>query len=242
MSSKIISFVTSSYVRAIVAEKIIKEKIKETWDKREESTFPQKDPDDLINVLEKHLTKNLTIRKVVEDKAKSNLIGITLSISVLFTGFGFILKNETFMVNFVLLKYIIIGLLLLSVLYLLLSGWSALKCLIVEKLYDLSIDEEFNLSEREKLVRYLSYVKMNNYVYIIKTNFLSVSQKALQYGIVLLGFVIILNSFVLFLHDKSSLKVSNKQSIKSEVKSNNKTTKNTKPFSVDGKDSLLLLK
>ncbi len=237
---KLLDFLSASFVSAKIAEKKIKKAIDNIWENNKEIDLTNKDYFEIKEKFDRYFNKGLDNKKIIEDKAKSNLIGITLSFSVIFAGFSFLMQNNSFLVNILWLKILVIFVLLISVFYLLLCGWSALQSLTVEKFYDLNIDDELRLSRLEKLSHQYKHIKINTLVNVIRTNYLFVSQLSLKYGIVLLGFVIVANSSLLFFNNESHQNLEPSKSVNNEINYMMKNTEdNIKSPNQNIVDSLL---
>lgn len=147
--------------------------------------------------------KELERKKIIDDKAKNNLIGITASIMLITptiflinSGYFLSLFNWTYGILFV----VSLG---LGFIYLTIGGLCALSSLRVGKMYDIYLTDEMqmrgNLCENLRIAKLIKFIKQNQRVSIIRTNFLDSSHIGIRNGIIFICLsVLILSTASLF--------------------------------------------
>lgn len=140
-------------------------------------------------------------RNFLTDKAKINIIGVTLAITF-FVGFGKILddtKNSDFiiMVSLVIFSF-------LSICYLIVGGLISLKALIGQKTYNLTMND-FNYLSRineEQRSREMVYLvarndELNIKINFLLTNYISASFESIRNALICLVIVFVFLSFII---------------------------------------------
>ncbi len=135
----------------------------------------KKNLDELINVLKSIYDRELNRKKIVEDKAKSSLFIISLTISFTLGSLGFL--NSIGLISEV---YILI-LLIIGLIYLILSGINCISVLGIAGYYDIHPNNQIIESEnqlilnnfkKEEIANHLYTInKLNKLLVQIKTNF-----------------------------------------------------------------------
>ena len=136
--------------------------------------------------------KALARRRTAEDKARNNLLGITLAFSVLFTGLTF-LTNQS--ISGVLGRgwgTVASGLVVFGILYLLAGGWFALTVLQIGKVYDLAPEDEAGGDEPALVTHLLWCVRQNDRETLLRQNSLVVSFNCIRNGLLLFASLAIL--------------------------------------------------
>ena len=133
-----------------------------------------------------------TRRRAIEDKARTNVLGVTLAFSVIFAGVALVSSSATSngcntdWVRFVLVP------LLVGIFFLLAGGWMALGVLRIRDVYAWTLEEETENSTTEsKATRLLWYIELNQRINILKTNGVVASYSCIRNGIVMLTVVAI---------------------------------------------------
>ncbi len=141
------------------------------------------------NVLMRHLEEELARRIVIEDKAKTNVLGITLAFSAMFAGIALISSSSAvseFSVHWPL--WVFIASLFIGVLFLLLGGALALSALRIAKIYTWTLDDEvINTTDDIRAVRLLWYVELNQRATLLKTNQVDASYSCIRNGVISLA-------------------------------------------------------
>lgn len=129
--------------------------------------------------------------KSLEDKARISLMGITIVISII-TGLAasfFSLGNGQF---HIVMKILIVLLSAMSVVYMSMAGWAALKVLgDLNKVDELSPEASI-LPEKEKLKKIAVCTELNINRNLMRNNLIYVSYRNILYAIVLLSLAFIL--------------------------------------------------
>lgn len=127
----------------------------------------------------------------LEGKARISLMGITIAISVI-TGLAasfFSLSSSHFIF---VVKLLIVTLSALSVAYMSMAGWAALKVLGELNRIDQLSPEEMRLPETEKLKRIAICTELNVNRNLIRNNLVYVSYRSILYAVILLSLAFLL--------------------------------------------------
>jgi len=197
-----INFLLVSYPAALSAEKKIRLNIEKI--KKSKSDKDSKIEKLSIDLFKSYQNKCYEDKSVIEAKAKSNLLGVTLAFSVIFASFG-LMTSESARSFFNGIQALIIFIpILAGVFYLLLGGIAALKALQIRKWYDLSLKEEINiddsLSKKKKMKK---YIEINNLTNLMRTNYTTVSQKSIRNGILFLALFVFLMALLLITNNSN---------------------------------------
>ena len=143
------------------------------------------------NILMRHLEQELTRRKAVEEKAKANVLGITLAFSAIFAGSALsssISGFSGFDVDW--LVCVLVVSLLTGALFLLIGGGLALSALRVAKIYTLTLEDEVgNTTVETKGAKYIWCVELNQMTTLLKTNQIDASYSCIRNGVFALAVV-----------------------------------------------------
>ena len=140
------------------------------------------------NVLMQHLEGELTRRKVVEDKAKTNVLGFTLAFSAMFAGVALISSNSTVSGSRADWWVGVLLVLFIGVLFLLAGGALALSALRIAKTYAWTPEDEVEYSAAEaRAVRILWYLELNQEGTRLKTNQVDASYSCIRNGVLALA-------------------------------------------------------
>lgn len=131
-------------------------------------------------------------RKSVDEKAKANLVAITIGFTVLFSSLNFVGKNEW--------KAPLAGwwgtssfaLLILGVVYLVYGGLKALDALQIARVYSPSAHDESGVCEAIRKVNLLWCLQQNEKTSILRTNAVSVSYRSIRNGVISLALLVLL--------------------------------------------------
>ena len=141
------------------------------------------------DVLMGHLEQELSRRMVVEEKAKTNVLGITLAFSAMFAGAALISSRSTvseFRVDW--LAWVLLALLFIGVLFLLAGGALALSALRVAKNHTWTLEDEVeNTTDETRAVRLLWYLELNQEGTRLKTNQVDASYSCIRNGVIALA-------------------------------------------------------
>ena len=182
--------VTGSVFELLRANRIIGSKI----DRLEKSDPASKYRDDRrltlpANVLMRHLEEELIRRRVIEEKAKTNILGITLAFSAMFAGVALISSNSTvsepsidWQVWALLVSLFIGGLFLLA------GGALALSALRIAKTYTWTLEDEVeNTADEARAARALWYLELNQDGTRLKSNLVDASYSCIRNGVTALA-------------------------------------------------------
>ena len=147
-----------------------------------------------LNDLLRHLHEEQARRQIIEDKAKTNILGITLAFSVILATVAFapriadIGKENP---NWVIWAFM--ALQLYGILFLLTGGWLALKTLRVARNYIWTLqDERDNETAEDKNSEISWYLQNNQQVSRLKSNLLDASYSCIRNGVASLAISAIL--------------------------------------------------
>lgn len=144
-------------------------------------------PEDVL----RYTTAEAERRKGIDDKAKSNLMAITLSITVLLGGLNSVGRNELAPTTAGLWGALSLFLLILGVAYLMFAGLKAIDALRIAKTFTPSPEDESGLTEVKRKAQLLWCLGQNQRISLIRTNSVSVSHQALVNGIVCLAILVV---------------------------------------------------
>lgn len=150
------------------------------------------------SVLMGHLEQELARRMVIEEKARTNVLGITLAFSAMVAGVALLSSGSTLREScedwpdWVLLVPLLIG-----VSFLLVGGALALDVLRVAKIYTWSLEEEATYSDPQtRAARILWSIELNQRTTLLKTNKTEASYACIRNGVVVLAIAVIAYSLV----------------------------------------------
>ncbi len=141
------------------------------------------------NVLMRHLEEELTLRTAIEEKAKTNVLGITLAFSAMFAGVALISSNSTVSGSCIeWWVWVLLALLIIGVLFLLAGGALALSALRIAKIYTWTLEDDAKHTAAEtRAVRILWYVELNREGTRLKTNQVDASYSCIRNGVMALA-------------------------------------------------------
>ncbi len=141
------------------------------------------------DILMRHLEQELSRRTVVEEKAKTNVLGITLAFSAMFAGAALI-SSRSAVCDFGIdwLAWVLLALLLIGVLFLLAGGALALSALRIAKNHTWTLEDEVeNITDETRAVRLLWYLELNQEGTRLKTNQVDASYSCIRNGVIALA-------------------------------------------------------
>ena len=140
-----------------------------------------------LNILQEQYSETFKIKDKLEDKAKTNIIGVTISISLIL-GASTFLSNINNKFNCVLLSWVVFGLFTIAVLYMIIAGVISIKVLISENsVYTLSLSNQNSHSE------YDDCISKNRLKNIIRNNYVYTSYECIRNSIIALFLILILS-------------------------------------------------
>ena len=145
-------------------------------------------------VLLRHLSEEQTRRQIIEDKSKTNILGITLAFTVILATVALaprIPEVQKDIPNWGIWAFM--ALQLYGILSLLAGGVLALKTLRVARNYMWTLqDERTHVTMEAKNAEISWYLQSNQLVSLLKTNFLDASYSCIRNGVVALAISAIL--------------------------------------------------
>ena len=142
-----------------------------------------------LDALLRHLHQEQARRQIIEDKAKTNILGITLAFTVILASVAFAphiveaaANNATWML------WAFIGFQLLGIGFLIMGGWLALSTLRIAKVYIWTLeDERSNTTAEAKNAEISWYLQNNQLVSTLKANLLDASYSCIRNGVAALA-------------------------------------------------------
>ena len=135
--------------------------------------------------------RSIKIKDKLEDKAKSSIIGLTISITLIMGASG-IVSNAVMVQPFIWLSMVIIFLYIIAVIYMMIAGFLALQLLMDKnKVYFTSVDIEDVRNCAEAKIECYKATQLNDMSNQIRNNFVFTSFACLRNALVCLFFVII---------------------------------------------------
>jgi len=145
-----------------------------------------------IEDVRKYLSAEAERRKSVEDKAKSNLVGITIGFPVVFAGLNFLTNEQIRAVVSGPWAYATLASLAIGVIYLIYGGLKALTALQIARVYMASPTDEAGVEEEERRAILLWCLEQNEKTTLLRTNALTVSFRSIRNGVITLALLILL--------------------------------------------------
>ena len=147
-----------------------------------------------LDVLLRHLKDEQGRRQIIEDKAKTNILGITLAFTVILATVAFAPRisaigkdnPDGFIWAFMALQ-------LYGIIFLIVGGWLALTALRVAKNYIWTLeDERDNTTAEARNAEIAWYLQINQQVSVLKSNLLDASYACIRNGVAALAISAIL--------------------------------------------------
>jgi hypothetical protein len=186
-------------IYAFLAQRKIKRRIEQLKQKGLNLVIPDSkelDLDEFNKELEEYRDSENDRKKVIDDKAKSSLFVVTLSITVILAGLNFIKDGK------VTFRPPLLLLMIVGVAYFVLSAITAVRALNVREFYTLGPDDWIDQAQEQPTVMSLqkltrvkmlyAAVKANELTLNIKTNFVDATFIGIRNGIILLSLAFII--------------------------------------------------
>ena len=149
------------------------------------------DPKSLLSeaILNGCLEQELNRRMVIEEKARTNVLGITLAFSVMFAGVAFLSSGP-------ILRewcqdwagWILLGPAFVGVSFLLVGGALALDVVRIAKIYMWSLEDETKyIDAKSRAAIFLWYIDLNQYTTLLKTNKTEASYVCIRNGVAVIA-------------------------------------------------------
>ncbi len=131
-------------------------------------------------------------RQILEDKAKTNILGITLAFSAILASVALVPRITEAAEHspgwIIWVFWVFIGLQVFGIIFLLLGGWLALHTLRVSKFYTWTLDDERSITTDEARNTAIKwYLQINQLVHVLKANNLSASYTCIRNGVTALA-------------------------------------------------------
>lgn len=149
-------------------------------------------PDLGDDAIQRHQESAARRMRLIEDKAKANLLGITIGVAVLFSGFNLAAGGGSANLLTAWVRVVTLILFALAVGYLLAGGLMALKALRLKPLFAPSIREEAAANPKMRAVQAVWALDQNERTERMRTNALSVSFDGIRNGVISLAFAVLL--------------------------------------------------
>ena len=151
-----------------------------------------------LDDLRRYVSSEDERRKSIEDKAKSNLVAITIGFPVLFAGLNFLVNNDARSIISGIWAIGALTLLILGVVYLIYGSLKALDALQVAPVYSPIPEVESFMAEEDRKTNVLWCLQQNERTTRLRTNALSVSNRSIRNGVMTLaGLILLLAGLIL---------------------------------------------
>ena len=142
-----------------------------------------------LDALLRHLKEEQGRRQIIEDKAKTNILGITLAFTVILATVAFVPRITEVGKDIPSWgTWMFLALQLYGILSLLIGGVLALKTLRVAQYYMWTLQDERNyVTEEDKNAEVSWYLRYNQLVSLLKSNFLDASYSCIRNGVIALA-------------------------------------------------------
>ena len=144
------------------------------------------------DVIRRHQESAAQRLRSIEDKARANLLGITIGIAVLFSVFNLAAGGGLAALAPEWLRILLLFLFAMAVCYLLAGGMMALEALRLRPVFMPSLREEATADERMRAVQAVWALEQNDRTALMRTNALSVSVDGIRNGVVCLAVAFVL--------------------------------------------------
>ena len=131
-------------------------------------------------------------RKSLEDKAKANLVAITIGFTVLFASINFFAKKESNTPIRGLWAAALFIFLMIGVCYLLYGGLKAIDSLQLRSVYNPSPEDDSGLRETMRKIKLLWCLEQNERTTLLRANAIDVSYRAIRNGVFTLAACIVI--------------------------------------------------
>jgi hypothetical protein len=154
--------------------------------------LPHQDPRASVSLekVRKHHENELSRRKILEDKAKTNVTAVTIAVSVLFSGLT-MLGNEKLVEAAGTTRIALIVALVFCVANFVLGGLFAMWVLQVGPLYSISLSQEL-LEDKEQVVFLLRAIELNQLETTARYNWLTASYYCIRNAVFTLSVFVVI--------------------------------------------------
>ena len=130
-------------------------------------------------------------RKSIDDKAKANLVAITIGFAVVFASLNFVGTKKSDVVGG-LWEISAFVLLILGVCYLIYGGLKAIDALQISRIYSPGPVDESGVCDAVRKINLLWCLKQNESTTRLRTNAISVSYRSIRNGVISLAVLVLL--------------------------------------------------
>lgn len=130
-------------------------------------------------------------RKLIDERAKANLVAITIGLTVLLGSLNFVGKTEFKATLAGPWGIVAFGLLVSGVVYLIYGGLKALDALRIERVYSPSPADQSGVCRVMRRAQMLWCLEQNQRTTILRTNAVSVSYRSIRNGVISLAVLIL---------------------------------------------------
>ena len=130
--------------------------------------------------------------KALQEKGKSNVLGITVAFSVLFAGVGFLFGEDVRIALGSVVSAIAMLFLILGVVFLAAGGLMAMKAMNIGPWYNLTLHDVANEDEAKQTSILLWCLYQNYRITALRSNAVSVSMRAIRNGVLILALLVLL--------------------------------------------------
>ena len=142
--------------------------------------------------LRRYLTFEADRRKSIDEKARANLIAITVGFTVLLASLNFVGKSELKAPLGGWWGTLSFSLLVLGVVYLMYGGLKALDALQIARTFSPSPADESGVCQTIRKINLLWCLQQNEKASLLRTNAVSVSYRSIRNGVISLALLILL--------------------------------------------------
>ncbi len=187
------SQILADAIVALVAERVVGKRAGTIEGSLEDEGVPNSDPRLTVRseVILAHYDAERDRLRQIDDKAKSNLLGVTVAFSVVFAGFGVLTGQGTrplFVGSLGLLCHLFLG---AGVLSLILGGAFAIRALEIRRIGTFDIEDQL-LADRSKRRIWLACIDLNRCTGTVRANSVHVSNRCIRNGIISLSVFVLL--------------------------------------------------
>ena len=144
------------------------------------------------DAIQRHLESAAQRLRSIEDKARANLLGITIGIAVLFSGFTLAAGGGSAALMHGWIRALLLLLFAIAVCYLLTGGIMALEALRLRPVFMPSIREDATANKHMRAVQAVWAMEQNERTAMMRTNALSVSFDGIRNGVVCIAIAVVL--------------------------------------------------
>jgi|GEM_PF-6923179 len=198
LNSKMLNYTSGILLGATPQLLAANQKVAKRMRKLSVSEISSQDPRAAVPLekVQEYHENELSRRKALEDKAKTNVTAVTIAISVLFSGLT-VVGNDKIIATSGAMRSILICALIFCVANFVLGGLFAMRTLQAGPLQSLSLNHEL-LDEKERVGILLRAIDLNEMDTMIRYNWLSASYRCIKNAVFALSsFVVIVTMHIL---------------------------------------------